>query len=184
MRKQVLTFTIMAAGLLVVACGNKSANAAGGADSTAVAAAPEAAKADVKSSDVKKTYEKSDFSIGAPEGWETMPNDDPQSTDIMLLKGGIDKMMKDAFVILDIEGAEGASFEEAMKEFQENTKGKLLDDVTAAGITFKHFYIEESEMPGHILIAQQNGKNISFTIGMAEVDDPDVQAILNSLKLK
>lgn len=179
MRKQVLTIAMMAVALLVASCGNKSGNNASGADSTQVAPKNEA-----KASEVKTTYEKKLFSVGAPEGWETMPNDDPESTDIMLLKGGIENVMKDAFVIAEVRPTEGETLESGMKEAEEDGKAKVLDDVTAGGFTYKHLYLEEGEMPGHILVAQQGDQFITFTIGKADVDDPDVQAILQSFKLK
>ena len=178
MKKQVLTIAIMAVGLLVVSCGNKTGNAAGGADSTAVV------KADVKASDVKTTSEKKLFSVGAPEGWEAMSDDDPESTNIMLLKGGMENVMKDAFIIAEVRPTEGETLESGMKEAEEDGKAKVLDDVTAGGFTYKHLYIEEGEMPGHILVAQEGDQFITFTIGKADVDDPDVLAILNSFKLK
>lgn len=184
MRKHVMTLAVVAVGLLVMACGNKSGNNAAGADSTAVAAAPEAKAPSKDLPEVKKIYEKTDFSVGVPEGWETMPNDDPESMDIMLLKGGIDKITKEPFIMIDLEGAEGQGFEADVKDFQENTNAKALDDVTLNGLTYKAFYMEEGEIPGTILVSRHKNLNVSITIGKADLNDPEIQAILQSFKLK
>ncbi len=183
MKKSIFSFAILAVSIcMVAACGNKSANNVAGADSTAVAEAPEVAQ-DLP--EVKASYTQKDFTIGAPDGWNTTPNRDEEQEGIMLFKGDMEKIMSIPLVMVNVEQMEeGKTFEDGLKEVEEEAKTKPIPDVTIDGNTYKGFEMTEGEVKGIILVREQAGKTVSATITNTKVDDPEVLAILKSLKLK
>ena len=57
-------------------------------------------------------------------------------------------------------------------------------DITIAGQTYKSFTATEDGVESTILVAEKNGCSIMAAITKAKVDDPDVQAIVGSIRVK
>lgn len=186
MKKNILSIAIVAAtACVVVACGNKSVNNTGSADSTEVAGVPEKTEIEQNLPEVKTGFDKKTFAVSVPEGWNTTPNPDTESSDIMVFKGDMEKIMTSPALIINVDEPEdGKSFDDAIKTVDEDTNTKAIDDVTIGGRTFKGFQMTEGEVTGTILCAEENGKMISVTIVNTQVDDPEVRAIIRSLKVK
>ncbi|MBP5778290.1 MAG: hypothetical protein J6W56_12185 [Prevotella sp.] len=180
MKKSIFSFAVLAVSICMMACGNKSANNAGGADSTEVATEAEQTLPELKTSYIQK-----DFTISAPEGWNTTPNRDEKQEGIMLFKGEMENIMSIPLVMIEVgQLEEGKSFEDGLKEVEAEAKAKPIPDVTIDGKTFKGFEMTEGDMKGIIMVREEAGKTISVTITNTKADDPEVLAILKSLKLK
>ena len=59
-----------------------------------------------------------------------------------------------------------------------------FDDITIDGKTYKGFELQEGEVTGTIMAREENGKTIGVTLANVQPTDPDVLAILQSLKVK
>lgn len=186
MKKSFFSIAILTAAFCMMAsCGNKSGNNAGSTDSTEVTpeAVPEAAAQSLP--EVKTSFEQQTFTVSVPEGWNTTPNRDAETSDIMVFKGDMEKIMSIPCVIINVEKLEdGKSFEEGVQAVQDESGAKPIDDITIDGKTYKGFELKEGEMTGTIMAREENGKTIGITLANVQPTDPDVLAILQSLKVK
>jgi len=186
MKKSFFSIAILAASFCMMAsCGNKSGNNAGGADSMEVVneAAPETAIQSLP--EVKTSFEQKTFTVSVPEGWNTTPNRDAETSDIMVFKGDMEKIMSIPCVIINVDVLEdGKSFEEGVKTMEAESGAKPIADITIAGKTYKGFELKEGEVTGTIMAREENGKTIGITLANIQPTDPDVLAILQSLKVK
>jgi hypothetical protein len=186
MKKSFSLIAILAASFCMMAsCGNKSGNNAGGADSAEVVneAAPETAVQSLP--EVKTTFEQKTFTVSVPEGWNTTPNREVEASDIMVFKGDMEKIMSIPCVIINVDVPEdGKSFEEGVKTMETESGAKAIDDITIDGKTYKGFELQEGEVKGTIMAREENGKTIGITLANVQPTDPDVLAILQSLKMK
>ena len=190
MKKSVFSITILTAVFCMMAsCGNKSGNNAGGADSTEVApeatpeTAPEATAQNLP--EVKTAFEQKTFTVSVPEGWNTTPNREIEASDIMVFKGDMEKIMSIPCVIISVDVPEdGKSFEEGVQAVQDQSGATPIPDITIDGKTYKGFELKEGEVTGTIMAREENGKTIGITLANVQPTDPDVLAILQSLKVK
>lgn len=182
MKKSVISIAILAASFCMMAsCGNKSGNNAAGADSTEVA--PEVTAQNLP--EVKTSFEQKTFTVSVPEGWNTIPNREIEASDIMVFKGDMEKIMSIPCVIINVNELEnGKSFEEGLQAVQDESGAKPIDDITIDGKTYKGFELQEGEVTGTIMAREENGKTIGVTLANVQPTDPDVLAILQSLKVK
>lgn len=170
---------------MMASCGNKSGNNAGSTDSTEVTpeAVPEVTAQSLP--EVKTSFEQKTFTVSVPEGWNTTPNREAETSDIMVFKGDMEKIMSIPCVIINVEKLEGGkSFEEGVQAVQDESGAKPIDDITIDGKTYKGFELKEGEMTGTIMAREENGKTIGITLANVQPTDPDVLAILQSLKVK
>ena len=184
MKKNYFSFAILAASFCVMAsCGNKSADNAGGADSTELASEAEEA---VESLPVAKaSFEQKNFIVSVPEGWNTSPDPEASRSDIMLFKGDMENIMSNPVLVINVDApAEGMTFEEAFKALQAESGAQAIDDVTIGGKTYKGLVLTEGENTGTILAREEGDKVIALTITNSGVDNPEVQAIIQSIKVK
>lgn len=178
MKKCMMTFAIVAVGLLVAACGAKTS--IGNQQGT-----DEVKDASANISGITSTIEHSQFSVGLPNGWQTMPSDDPTYPGTMLFRGGNEMNLADTgFLMFNLEKKEGKSLEESMTEFENESKAKRLKAMTFGDTTWQGFEIKEGEVTGKILVMEQNGYFVTATITKMELDDPDIKAIIQSFKTK
>lgn len=190
MKKSVFSITILAAAFCMMAsCGNKSGNNAGDANSTEVApeatseAAPETTTQSLP--EVKTSFEQKTFTVSVPEGWNTTPNREVEASDIMVFKGDMEKIMSIPCVIINVDVPEdGKSFEEGVKKMEDESGAKPIADITIDGKTYKGFELKEGDVTGTIMAREENGKTIGITLANVQPTDPDVLAILQSLKVK
>ena len=186
MKKSFFSIAILAAAFCMMAsCGNKSGNNAGSTDSTEVTpeASPEATAQSLP--EVKTSFEQKTFTVSVPEGWNTTPNLDAEASDIMVFKGDMEKIMSIPCVIINVEKLEdGKSFEEGVQAVQDESGAKPIADITIDGKTYKGFELKEGEMTGTIMAREENGKTVGVTLANVQPTDPDVLAILQSLKVK
>lgn len=182
MKKSILSIAILAASFCMMAsCGNKSGNNAAGADSTEVT--PEVAVQNLP--EVKTCFEQKTFTVSVPEGWNSIPNHDVETSDLMVFKGDMEKIMSIPCVIINVDMLEdGKTFEEGVQAVQDESGAKPIADITIDGKTFKGFELQEGEVKGTIMAREENGKTIGITLANVEPTDPDVLAILQSLKVK
>lgn len=186
MKKSVFSIAILSAAFCMMAsCGNKSGNNAGSTDSTE--AIPEAASEAIAQNlpEVKTSFEQKTFTVSVPEGWNTTPNLDAETSDIMVFKGDMEQIMSNPCVIINVDVLDGdKSFEEGVQAVQDESGAKPIDDITIDGKTYKGFELKEGDMTGTIMAREENGKAIAITLANVKPTDPDVLAILKSLKVK
>lgn len=180
MKKRIFSFAILAAAFCVMAsCGSKSAN--NGGESTE---APAGAVAE-NLPETKTSFEQKTFTVSVPEGWNTAPNYDAARSDIMLFKGDMESIMTSPLVMINVDIPEkGITFDEAIKALQEESGAKSIDDVTIGDRTFKGLVLTEGENTGTILAKEEGDKVIALTLTNTEISNPEVQAIIKSIKVK
>lgn len=184
MKKNYFSFAILAASFCVMAsCGSKSADNAGGADSTELA--PEAEETVENLPATKTSFEQKNFIVSVPEGWNTTPNPDASRSDIMLFKGDMENIMSSPVMMINVDApAEGMTFDEAFKALQADSGAQAIDDVTIGGKTYKGLVLTEGENTGTILAREEGDKVIALTITNSGLDNPEVRTIIQSIKVK
>ena len=115
-----------------------------------------------------------------------MPGDnDDEKESAMVFRGrDVSELMDAAFMMINIVDDEGKTLEEGLEDFRMETQAKQSDDVTIGGKIYKAFTAVEEGTESTIVVSHEGNKFISFIIGKANIQDPDVRAIINSFKLK
>ena len=175
---------------LVVACGNQSANSACCADSTEVDEIVDEAGEPVDNHTValpmtRTSFETNTFTVGVPKGWGTTPNLDPASSDIMVFKGDMEKIMTSPTMVINVDKLEeGKSFDDILETADAEPSMKSVPGVMIEGKDYRAFEMTEGDTKGTILYAEENGKLISVTIINSQPRDPEVLTILKSIRVK
>lgn len=184
MNKNMMNIAILTASLLVASCGNKQAAPA--VDVESLQPAIEQAQSAGQQSETMNTIDKPSFSFAIPEGWLQMPGDnDDEKESAMVFRGrDVSELMDAAFMMINIVDDEGKTLEEGLEDFRMETQAKQSDDVTIGGKIYKAFTAVEEGTESTIVVSHEGNKFISFIIGKANIQDPDVRAIINSFKLK
>lgn len=182
MKKNVFSIAILTAAFgMMSSCGNKSGNNA--ADAGSKEAASETTVQDLP--EVKTSFEQKTFTVSVPEGWNTVPNHETETSDLMVFKGDMEQIMSIPCVIINVDELEGGkSFDESMQTIQDESGAKPIDDITIDGKTYKGFELKEGDVTGTIIAREENGKAVGFTLANVKPTDPDVLAIIQSLKVK
>lgn len=191
MKKCLFSIAILAASAcLVVACGNQSDNSSCCADSTEVDEIVEEAGESVDNHTValpmtRTSFEMNTFTVGVPKGWDTTPNLDPASSDIMVFKGDMEKIMTSPTMIIDVDKMEeGKSFDDILEAADAEPNMKSIPGVMIEGKDYRGFEMTKDDTKGTILYAEDNGKIISVTIINSQPHDPEVLTILKSIRVK
>ena len=176
MKKSIFSIAILAASFCMMAsCGNKSGNNAAGADSTEVA--PEVAVQNLP--EVKTSFEQKTFTVSVPEGWDTTPNRDAETSDIMVFKGDMEKIMSIPCVIINVDVLEDSkTFEEGVQAVQDESGAKPIDDITIDGKTYKGFELKEGEVTGTIMAREENGVTLKLPSGEVRRFLPNCRAVV------
>ena len=191
MKKFFFSIAILAASVcMVVACGNQSGNRACCADSTEVDEIFEEAGEEMDNHTValpmtRTSYEMNTFIVSVPKGWGTTPNLDPASSDIMVFKGDMKKIMTSPTLVINVDKLEeGKSFDDILEAVDAESNMKSVPGVMIEGKDYRAFEITEGDTKGITLYAEENGKIISVTIINSQPHDPEVLTILRSIKVK
>ena len=191
MKKCFFSIAVLAASAcLVVACGNQSANSDCCADSTEVDEIVDEASEGMDNHTValpmtRTSFEMNTFTVGVPEGWGTTPNLDPASSEIMVFKGDMEKVMTSPTLVINVDKLEeGKSFDDILEAADAEPDMKSIPGVMIEGKDYRAFEMTENDVKGTILYAEENGKIISVTIINSKPDDPEVLTILKSIKVK
>ena len=191
MKKCFFSIAILAASVcLVVACGNQSANSACCADSTEVDEIFEEAGEEMDNPTValpmtRTSFEMNTFIVSVPKGWGTTPNLDPASSDIMVFKGDMEKIMTSPTMVINVDKLEeGKSFDDILEAAGAEPGMKTISGVMIGGKDYRGFEMTEGDTKGTILYAEENGKIISVTIINSQPHDPEVLTILRSIRVK
>ena len=191
MKKCFFSIAVLAASAcLVVACGNQSANSDCCADSTEVDEIVDEAREGMDNHTValpmtRTSFEMNTFTVGVPEGWGTTPNLDPASSEIMVFKGDMEKVMTSPTLVINVDKLEeGKSFDDILEAADAEPDMKSIPGVMIEGKDYRAFEMTENDVKGTILYAEENGKIISVTIINSKPDDPEVLTILKSIKVK
>ena len=191
MKKCFFSIAVLAASAcLVVACGNQSANSDCCADSTEVDEIVDEAREGMDNHTValpmtRTSFEMNTFTVGVPEGWGTTPNLDPASSEIMVFKGDMEKVMTSSTLVINVDKLEeGKSFDDILEAADAEPDMKSIPGVMIEGKDYRAFEMIENDVKGTILYAEENGKIISVTIINSKPDDPEVLTILKSIKVK
>lgn len=182
MKKALFSFAVAAVAFSMAACGNNSAQNAGSQDSTAAIAEEQSAESITTA--MAQTIDKAAYSIGLPEGWAVMSESD---TECMIYKGSVAKpseTLDNTWLSVKIGSLDGQSLESAIEEMVKEMGAKLLDDVTIAGTTYKQCSYTEDGVESRILVTGKDKNAISVMIARTTPDDPEILAILRSLKIK
>ena len=191
MKKCFFSIAVLAASAcLVVACGNQSANSDCCADSIEVDEIVDEAREGMDNHTValpmtRTSFEMNTFTVGVPEGWGTTPNLDPASSEIMVFKGDMEKIMTSPTMVINVDELEdGKSLDETLEAADAEPDMKSIPGVMIEGKDYRAFEMTEGDTKGTILYAEENGKIISVTIINSKPDDPEVLTILKSIKVK
>ena len=191
MKKCFFSIAVLAASAcLVVACGNQSANSDCCADSTEVDEIVDEAREGMDNHTValpmtRTSFEMNTFTVGVPEGWGTTTNLDPASSEIMVFKGDMEKVMTSPTLVINVDKLEeGKSFDDILEAADAEPDMKSIPGVMIEGKDYRAFEMTEGDTKGTILYAEENGKIISVTIINSKPDDPEVLTILKSIKVK
>jgi major membrane immunogen (membrane-anchored lipoprotein) len=186
MKKNFIHIAILVAGMLLTACGNKQTVPAVIAEGGETGQAEQTA-AQQQMAAAKSTINKKSFSIALPEGWQSMPSDDGEDgkESLIVFKGkDMTELMSAAFMMVSVGDSDGMSLEDGISEFEKDTKAKAGKDITINGKTYKAFTAVEDGQESTFLFAQEEEKFISFLIGKSDANDPEIQTIINTFKLK
>ena len=191
MKKCFFSIAILAASAcLVVACGNQSGNRSCCADSTEVDEIVEEAGEGMDNHTValpmtRTSFEMNTFTVGVPEGWGTTPNLNSASSDIMVFKGDMEKIVTSPTLVINVDKLEeGKSLDETLEAADAEPDMKPIPGVMIEGKDYRAFEMTENDIKGTILYAEEKGKIISVTIINSKPDDPEVLTILKSIKVK
>lgn len=183
-----MSSTVIGGSLLLTSCGgNKQTHLQTVAEELAAESA--AQSADDLSSEPQTaaltTVDKPTFSFTIPDGWLPMPGDNEAQESAMVFKGkDVTDLMDAAYMMVTLGDDEGKTLEESMVDFLIATQAKQIDDVTIQGKTLKAFTVDEDGMYSTILVAHEGHKFVTFTITKTTAQDPGVQTIIGSFKLK
>ena len=183
-----MSSTVIGSSLLLTSCGgNKQTHLQTVAEELAAESA--AQSADDLSSEPQTaaltTVDKPTFSFTIPDGWLPMPGDNEAQESAMVFKGkDVTDLMDAAYMMVTLGDDEGKTLEESMVDFLIATQAKQIDDVTIQGKTLKAFTVDEDGMHSTILVAHEGHKFVTFTITKTTAQDPGVQTIIGSFKLK
>lgn len=176
MKKRLFIFALVGMAVTMMSCTGKTAKDTEAQDSTAIVK---------EQSAVVKTIDQKTYSLGLPKGWVTMSAGD---TECMVFKGSASKpseAIDGVWVALNTTTVEakGMNLELAIKAMLKEMGAKQLEDVTIGGTTYKQCSYTEKGVESRILMAGKD-KLVSFMMSRTTPDDPDVRAIISSLKLK
>lgn len=130
---------------------------------------------------IATTVDKETYSIGLPEGWAVMSEDE---SGCFVYKGqNPAEAMDGAWVAMKIASSADETVEKALPDMVKEMGAKQLDDVTIGGKTFKQISFTEQGEEARILMADYK-RAVSFTIMKATAADADVQAVVGSFKMK
>lgn len=177
MKKAIFSFAILAVAAMIASCGQKAQQNAEIQDSTAVVGEQ------TEEAVLATTIDQASYSLGLPEGWAIMSQDDMEC---FVYKGNAAKpseAINGTFLSLKIGPSEGKTLDNTIEEMVKEMGVKLLDDVTIGGTTYKQCSYTEDDVESRILMAGTD-KMVSIMMARTTPDDADVQAIVNSLKLK
>ena len=191
MKKCLFSIAILAASAcLVVACGNQSGNSSCCADSTEVDEIFEEAGEEMDNHTValpmtRTSFEMNTFTVGVPMGWGTTPNLDPASSDIMVFKGDMENIMTNPTLVINVDKLEDdKSFDDILEAADAEPDMKPIPGVMIESKDYRAFEMNENDIKGTILYAEENGKIISVTIINSQPKDPEVLTILKSIRVK
>lgn len=166
MKKVFFSFVIVAAGLLVTSCGNKAANGAGDADSTATeqaATGSKELKAEEKGPGIVVTEQ---FTFDVPEGWEVENLVESGYVKIAL------RQPSDQAIAVEIKDGKVAD---------DHKDWKQLDDKTIGDKT----YTEKEDGSFRYLLTQLDDSHYLAVFGFhMESGDPVLTKVIESIKLK
>ena len=148
MKKCFFSIAVLAASAcLVVACGNQSANSDCCADSTEVDEIVDEAREGMDNHTValpmtRTSFEMNTFTVGVPEGWGTTPNLDPASSDIMVFKGDMEKVMTSPTLVINVDKLEeGKSFDDILEAADAEPDMKSIPGVMIEGKDYRATYL-------------------------------------------
>ena len=181
MKKVFFSFAIVAAGLLVASCGNKSDNNVEGTDSTAVAETNatteenEETEAQPSADPLQRDFESSDLSVTIPEGWTGEVGVFDEITMTTKGENGFDPKIEVLFMK-----------ERDAKELIGNDMNAYdlvkTEGVKIGGYTFTTLLSESSK---HTKGYAQVGEDVlRVTATFINIDAPEVASVIESIKLK
>lgn len=181
MKKSILSFAILASGLILASCANKESAKTTDSDSAvateAVATAPSATQVNLDL-----------FSVDVPQGWKVekassfncklQPEVEPES-EVKSLEGW--------YVDITIWSVNDFTLKETVENWKGTHEGgKQMEPLTFGGIKFQYYYDDYQYARSSLLVSQlpDNKGLVDIKIVGYTVDDPTVKAILESFKLK
>ena len=133
----------------------------------------------------RTSFEMNTFTVGVPMGWGTTPNLDPASSDIMVFKGDMENIMTNPTLVINVDKLEDdKSFDDILEAADAEPDMKPIPGVMIESKDYRAFEMNENDIKGTILYAEENGKIISVTIINSQPKDPEVLTILKSIRVK
>ncbi|MCX6557715.1 MAG: hypothetical protein NTW95_09855 [Candidatus Aminicenantes bacterium] len=174
MKKTAATLICVAAMVLLPACGSN--NGAAGEPANPAAAAAKNENAPLTGEAYDCTY----FTITVVEGWVAGPLTFGMVN--VLPKG---KVSPGLYFKFEGDGNAAGTAEGSIGSMIQNYGGSPMSETTVAGTAFKSTTYSYSGMTQTMHVAYGNGTKITITIeGENGKDNPDIKAMLASLKLK
>lgn len=176
MKKALISFAIVAAGLLVASCGNKSSNAEAPADS-AESEVAEAAEAPAANSAVESEY----FTLSVPGGWKY--NEDASSSTSVTIDAPDYGQFESVVIYINKEETSAEKLRD--QYFGDGADKEKAADVTIGGKTFKHLYYTESADYGSDLFTEVDGGVLVVSLSRnLPVEAEALKPLVESIKLK
>lgn len=103
----------------------------------------------------------------------------------MVFKGDMEKIVTSPTLVINVDKLEeGKSLDETLEAADAEPDMKPIPGVMIEGKDYRAFEMNENDIKGTILYAEENGKIISVTIVNSQPKDPEVLTILKSIKVK
>ena len=131
---------------------------------------------------VETTIEHERFTAAMPQGWQLVQTN---NDGVNLLKGTIDEdVIEGPYMVVSVHQCEGTTAEGRISELVNGSHAIDGDEVTIVGRTYKTCTFTEDGYDHLALVRDQDGWLIAFYIINTTAADPEVRAIIHSLRLK
>lgn len=131
---------------------------------------------------LESTIEHEHFTAAMPHGWQIVQTN---YDGVNLLKGTINEdVIKGPYMVVSVNQCEGTTAEGRISELVNGSHAIEGDEVTIVGRTYKTCTFTEDGYDYQTLVRDQDEWLIAFYIINTTAADPEVRAIIHSLRLK
>ena len=201
MKKILATLLIITIVLSLAACGNTAKDTSDTGEDTADRQTPvdtgddgTASNEDAAPSGTE--YDVGDFSVFVPDGWEAIPQQDPDdpaspsTSKIRIVRGAVYDEERKAWNLsglpyVEISLFKGDDLDKVPGDKSQWDSTEDAEDVTIGSFTWQGFTYEYFGMSGSVIWTASDERGYRVTVsyfGAIDLTDADVQAIIESLK--
>lgn len=131
---------------------------------------------------LESTIEHEHFTAAMPQGWQVVQTN---YDGVNLLKGTINEdIIQGPYMIISVCESQGSNADSRISELVAGSHAMVGDDVTIVGRTYKTCTFTEDGYDYQTLVRDQDGWLIAFHLLNTRADDPEVRAIIHSLRIQ